>query len=728
VGPPYRSIRRNLLLIVLLAVLPMGIFAGVLLVSFWKTQEDQRNEEQIARVRTIAALIESELEISIKVLQVLANEASLNQQSLIAFYERSKALLARHDAWANLALLTPDMLVMNASTEFGAPLPRTRQPFMREAFETGRPTVSDIYTSSTGGLPRVAIAVPVIRNDVPVYVLLVALKHDYLSEALKKVVPEEGVAGVFDRNLRFVARARDPELWLGRAPGERLREAILSGREGVIRSETREGEPTFTAWTYLNNGWSVGVATPSAPLDAALASHFLLLGTLWLGMLIVGLFLARLLWTRIDHNLSNSVRAATQLAAGRPVEFPKTEFAEIASLSRAIRDLFNRERQARTEALAASKAKDEFLAMLGHELRNPLAPIQTALYLLRQRTRDSYARELGIIERQLKHMIRLVDDLLDVARITRGGIKLNKTAVELSSVVAEAIETVSPMLEQKRIELATRIAPEGLEVHGDPDRLRQILSNLLSNSAKFTADEGRISIETARRGKEISVTVNDDGAGIGPDVLPSIFDLFVQGRQNVERPYGGLGLGLAIARSLTLLHGGELTAASEGPGKGSTFTLVLPSLREPGAAEPKAQQNPALEVSANGRAILIVDDNVDAATTLADLLGDWGYSTRLAHDGPSALRLLHEEAVEIALLDIGLPVMDGYQLAEQIRKEPQWQGMCLIALTGYGQESDRLKARESGFDEHLVKPVDLDLLAQVLHASVPAVPPNERAS
>lgn len=375
--------------------------------------------------------------------------------------------------------------------------------------------------------------------------------------------------------------------------------------------------------------------------------------------------------------------------------------------------LFAAESQARAEAESASRSKDEFLAMLGHELRNPLSPIVTALHLMKLRDGGALQHERTVIERQVMHLQRLVDDLLDISRITRGKIHLNKERLEISQVVAKAIELSSPLLEQGHHHLTTAVPDQGLALDGDATRLAQVVSNLLNNAAKYTPPGGHIEIAASRSAERIVLTVRDDGIGISPAMLPRVFELFAQERQDIDRSHGGLGLGLAIVSSLVAIHDGTVSAFSEGHGKGSVFTVTFPAPAHPDASEPVA---PSVSIagypSGSGQRVLVVDDNVDAAEMLAELLRASGYTTSIAHDGPVALELARTFRPDIALIDIGLPVMDGYELARRLR------GMLdrarLIAVTGYGQQGDRDRSHDAGFDAHLVKPVSLD----VLHAAL----------
>jgi signal transduction histidine kinase len=369
----------------------------------------------------------------------------------------------------------------------------------------------------------------------------------------------------------------------------------------------------------------------------------------------------------------------------------------------------------RAAAESANRAKDEFLAMLGHELRNPLAPILTALQLLKLRGIQAGERERDIIERQVRHLVSLVDDLLDVSRITRGKIELRRQPVEISDVVARAIEMASPLLEQQRHDLSVDVPSDGVIVDGDAARLAQVLSNLLTNAAKYTEPGGVISVTAVAEGGEVVLRVTDTGSGIEPEMLPRIFDLFVQQPQTLERSRGGLGLGLAIVRSLVELHGGGVSATSGGRGAGSEFAIRLP-LAESALkrGEPVARlQLPRRRGRTTGR-VLIVDDNRDAAATLAEMLAAFGYDTRFVHDGPSAFIVAEQFQPHIALLDLGLPVIDGFEVARRFAENPRLRRTRLVAVTGYGQVQDRAQSARAGFAAHLVKPVDVEQLRTVL--------------
>ena len=374
------------------------------------------------------------------------------------------------------------------------------------------------------------------------------------------------------------------------------------------------------------------------------------------------------------------------------------------------------EQRRAAEALReANRSKDEFLAMLGHELRNPLSPIVTALQLLKLRGDGHQGKALEIVERQVQYLIRLVDDLLDVSRITRGTTQIKKRLLRLQDVVAQGAEIAMPLIEQRRQHLDVHLPSSELRLNGDEGRLAQVVSNLLTNAAKYTDPGGCITVEARRQGSELVLTVRDDGIGIPAELLPHVFDMFTQERQAADRSRGGLGLGLTIVRNLVELHGGTVHAESQGRGKGSAFTVRLPvATEEPAPIEVSVV---AGRVGGTPRRILVVDDNEDALDLLTEFLRDAGHVVATAKDGPTALEVMKTFHADVAFLDIGLPVMDGYELAGRLRAELGAALPRLIALTGYGQDSDRARAKEAGFAFHLTKPVEGSCLLGALDAT-----------
>jgi signal transduction histidine kinase len=400
-------------------------------------------------------------------------------------------------------------------------------------------------------------------------------------------------------------------------------------------------------------------------------------------------------------------------------------YRKTRQLERLNRNLELRVAERTAELVDAGRRKDEFLAMLAHELRNPLAAVRLAAQLvsLPDLPQPQLAKSAAIIHRQVEHLVRLIDDLVDVSRITRGLISLRREPTEISSVVAQAIEASRPVIDAKHHTLTVSVADESLQVNGDPARLSQILGNILNNAAKFTDPGGRIRLSVARKADTVVINVVDSGAGISEEMLPRVFDLFTQVERPLDRTTTGLGIGLALVHRLVEMHGGHVMAHSDGPGKGAELIVQLPlhePLHEtalPTAVVPEPVQQPEAP-TLTSRRVLVVDDNIDAAETLALMLKLHGHHVQTAHDGLDALRVAPVFAPHIILLDLGMPNLNGYETANRIRSQPWGRDMALVALTGWGQPKDRKRTVEAGFDAHLVKPVDQNTLLKTLHEVV----------
>jgi signal transduction histidine kinase/ActR/RegA family two-component response regulator len=450
--------------------------------------------------------------------------------------------------------------------------------------------------------------------------------------------------------------------------------------------EALEYEPTLTTTTTLvvaGRPWTLVFSTLPA-FDATAAKH---MG--WpLG--VVGLLVSLALFLMMRAQ----VRARAE--AERSAEELGVALAERARVEARLRE--------------ADRRKDDFLAMLAHELRNPLAPVLTAVQLMHRKQPEGLdtEREREVVERQVHHMRRLVDDLLDVSRVTRGKIHLQKHPLDLVVAVGRALEVVRPYIKERGHTLCAELPPGQVWTEADPVRFEQVLTNLLHNAAKYSEPGGRITLTLAREAGEAVVRVADTGTGIPADALPHLFEPFMQVARTLDRAQGGLGLGLTLVKRLVEMHGGRVEAASEGVGRGSVFTVRLPLLPEARVPVAPEDTRPEPEVLDASRRVLVVDDNVDAAELLAEVLELDGHEVVVAHDGLAALERVGSFAPEVVFLDIGLPGLDGYEVARRVRQRPGGKALKLVALTGYGQASDRQRSREAGFDVHLVKPVELD--------------------
>jgi two-component system CheB/CheR fusion protein len=392
------------------------------------------------------------------------------------------------------------------------------------------------------------------------------------------------------------------------------------------------------------------------------------------------------------------------------------DISERAAAEQALRESQQRLLESEQALLDADRRKNEFLALLAHELRNPLAPIRYALATTKKegRTLEQQKRAEEVIERQVTHMSRLLDDLLDVSRITRGVLELKKIATELTLIIGAAIETARPILDAKRHKLSLELPKHAVRLEADPVRLSQVFSNLLINAAKYTDPGGNIQLTAAQEGSELVVAIRDNGMGIAPEMMPRLFTRFSQAQSALGRAEGGLGIGLSLVRGLVSLHGGSVTALSDGPGHGSEFIVRIPVGTPLESADIEATQD--VPVSGAGLKILVVDDSRDAADTCAILLELSGHHVQTAYTGRQALDLAQTFHPHVLLLDIGLPDLDGYQLAKKVRESSWGRGTVLVAVTGWGQQDDRRRAFEAGFDHHLTKPIAAETVESLIQS------------
>lgn len=383
---------------------------------------------------------------------------------------------------------------------------------------------------------------------------------------------------------------------------------------------------------------------------------------------------------------------------------------QIQEANRKLREANEELRSAHRRLSEADRRKDEFLAMLSHELRNPLAPIRTGLDILATDPGD-HADTIGLMQEQMEHLVRLVDDLLDMSRIMQGRIELRRETVELAALIGRSVETVKPLIESQQHELSVALPDRPVWLDVDPVRMTQVLGNLLTNAAKYTEAGGRIAVTPEVDGDEAVISIQDSGLGIDAALLPHVFDLFMQSPRSLDRAQGGLGIGLTLVHQLVTLHGGRVTAESAGEGRGSTFRIRLPLVAAPVATE-NVNDSSAQEAR---RRILVVDDNQSAAKMLSMLLAKLGdHEVKTVFEGPEVVPTAEAFRPDIVLLDIGLPRMNGYQVARALRENTDFDNVLLVALTGYGQEEDRQKSKEAGFDVHLVKPPALEQIESVL--------------
>jgi signal transduction histidine kinase/ActR/RegA family two-component response regulator len=727
------SLRWHLVVLSVGVILPVVAFAALLTARLASGERALAERRLVSRARSLAAALDREMGSSARTLQALASSERLDGPLDPArFYAEAKRVHESQPSWLAVVLLTPDgQQEVNTFRPFGDPLQGALElPSLRRAVETRQPAVSDLGRPLEGRL-AFAVRVPVIRSGEVTHVLTAITPHEVVAHVLAPTGAEEEdwTRTVVDRGGVVVARTRDPGRFLGQRAPQTVLDLIAGPGEGAAEMTTLDGTPGYVAFSRAAlSGWTVAVTVPldvvRRPVRRSLAAEI----GVGLALVLVSGAAAAFGAFRLSRAIGSAAAAGDALGRGGRLTAERSSVLELLrlrqALERAAELLRARERErdehlaraeaSRQEAEAATRAKDEFLAMLGHELRNPLSPIVTALHL--ERVRDGKpTREHEVIVRQVQHLVRLVDDLLDVSRITRGKLVLSSERVELGAVVARAVEMASPLLEGRCHALEVDVPEVGLAVRGDPHRLAQVVANLLTNAAKYTPPHGHVRVRSRRDANEVRLEVTDDGQGIPAELLPRVFELFVQGQRSADRHEGGLGLGLALVRSLVTAHGGRVDARSDGPGRGSTFTIVLPDAREGGEPPAIAAPPAARAVRSGARArVLVVDDNVDAAELLNRLLTGAGHEVRSVHDGPAALEALDGFLPQVAVLDVGLPVMDGYELADRIRERLGAAAPVFVGLTGYGQSHDAARSRAAGFERHFVKPADSDELLQAV--------------
>ncbi|HEU4619604.1 MAG TPA: ATP-binding protein [Gammaproteobacteria bacterium] len=720
-----RGIRWHLFQVQLVGLVPIGLFAAALLYLHGNVQEHEREQSQVQTVRLLAAAVDNALDSTIERLSIFARLWSSKSVDEAALYAQAKDAVAATADWSNLFAFASDgRAVFRTDVPFGTPLPPTlHADIWRPAFEERRPVVSDVFRAVRRDANVVSVAVPVMQGDAVSHVLIANIDLRWYDELLaKQGLPAGAVAALMDRNFKFVARSSEGDLRRGKDPSPALVAQMKVRREGIGRFTNLNGTPVYTAWTLTRHGWGVGLATPSAPVEDAFWSHLLLFGFLWAAAVAAGMLYAIGKARTVAAALESLEDQAQHFATGRRIsDLPDSGVEEVdralGALEKASELLqsatkerdrsLETEREARAAAEAANHAKDEFLAMLGHELRNPSAAIANAASIVKNRccTPEQLDFAAGVIERQSAHLKRLLDDLLDVGRAITGKIVLDTAPLELAACAERVVRTLETagLLAERSVELET----EPVWIEGDATRIEQVLANLLSNAARYSSVNGRIRVRVSREGRDAVVEVADDGRGIRSADLPRLFELFFQAKSADRGTAGGLGIGLTLAQRIARLHGGEVTAHSDGPGRGASFTLRLPAL----AAGAEGTRGAARSSCAD--TVLIVEDNDDTRESLRIALELRGHRVFAAPDAAGALAIMREQRPVIAVLDIGLPDTDGYELARKLRSE-FGDELVLVALTGYGTPRERLKAAQAGFDEHVSKPIDVDELRRLL--------------
>ena len=731
------SLRQFLILLAGLGLLPIVLIGAWGINASVNQQRAELEHSMLGLSRALASAVDSELDTTLENVKTLAGRLPLIEGDIAAFYDIARSAALAQDDWRSVSLTdaaggllfqtdAPYSATPGVATP-GDPDP----PSLRRAMQTRRPVIGGVLKDARN-LAAVPVWVPVVIGGQLRYVVSVALAPDRVLRILgnQKLAPQWVVSVQDSFGLR-VARSKDHATTVATGMSPTLHALLESGMaEGTGITSTLEGDEVVTSYARTaRHGWMVIVGAPNARFSDVLRRTLAAYSVAIVVSLALYLALTVFLSKRIVLSIAGLLEQTARLGQKKPVREVHSRIREVdqigQSLVTASSELMRTEREREAlvislkgaleslkDALAraerAGATKDNFLAVLGHELRNPLAPIVMALDLMDLKASPDCQRERQTMRRQVNHMRRLVDDLLDVSRITQGKLTVGREPVCLSAATMQAIDAVRPPMAA-----ADRCFLEDVDdvwVMGDETRLVQVATNLLANALRYGGD-GDVRISVKREQGDAVLVVGDLGVGMEPAVAARIFQPFYQAPQPLARSSGGLGLGLTIVSSIVERLGGTVRATSMGAGKGSSFEVRLPAILEPAGGRPEAGG----AARAHQRRVMIVDDNIDAATTTAELLGALGHRVEVAHDGQSALGLLQRMApqfADVGILAIGLADMDGGQLAQAVRR----LGFAgtLVALTGYGQESDKRRALAAGFDQHLTKPIGLGELENAL--------------
>jgi len=740
---PSRPLRYRLFLLAASGLVPLALV--LLFAAAYMAQERRASTQQSAidLSRALSTAVDTELRSSIALLQTLAATAQMEGMAPAQLKEPTFIALARRMAqgqgWQQITVSDVSGNILARTTDGPLQPARAVEPDSISLVAQRRTPVVGSLARGPKGREAFAVRVPVMRGEQVIYVLSAVVPSARVLDVIgsQKIDPS-WVVGVFDQAGFRVARTRaSPEPRYSPS----LEQLVSAhGNEGGGMTRTLEGVQSHTGFSRVRTSqWVVAVGIPAA---GANVDVYGLLGALGAGTAASLGLLAWIAW-RVARYITGPIdqlkQAAAHLGAGRQVQLPPLGVEELDDLGSALQRAANdrdeaNQRRARVEAereelLArveralgaaeqANRNKDEFMALLGHELRNPLAPIANAVHLLELKGDPGTLRERGVIQRQLSYVTRLVDDLLDAARINSGRLVMNLQPVQPVHVLEQTLDAVRPSAKGRQLLAEIDRSSRDLWVRADEARLVQIFNNLLGNAIKFTGEGGIIGASARRHGDSIEFTIRDDGAGMSAQQLARAFDIFWQAPNSQRSVNGGLGLGLAIVKSLVEMHSGRVWASSGGPGQGTAVTLSLPIIEavDESAAEPRESMR------ADAVRVLVVDDNEDAALTLAAMLEVSGYTVRAVFTPEEGIALFDEFAPQLGVLDIGLPGMDGYELVGRLRDKCGDRRCKFVALTGYGQESDIKKALAAGFDAHLTKPAEPEMLLRLLAqlASAPA--------
>ncbi|WP_194715871.1 hybrid sensor histidine kinase/response regulator [Noviherbaspirillum soli] len=721
------KVRTHLNLIAAAILLPVALFSGLALDQILKGEREAvlRSMNEAARATSLA--VDREWSYAEGSVFALSSSVSLATDDLAGFYAQAKAA-NRREVMHTALLNDAGQQLLNTAVPFGtsiaSPSPAARER-VNDVLATSVPKISNLIIGRATGKPVVTIELPVTVAGGKRYVISQWLYAEDLNRAFpSEGVPSSWLIGIFDRDGTTIARNRGPQHLVGKPPKEDLLQAILTGNQTYIRNQSRDGLELYTVLARSpQSGWTVAVGVPALEVEATARKAVILTASGLLVAVGIAILGAILFSRRLVEAIDKNTRAATLLGLGKAPPVTPTYVDEVDRVQLALHSagaalqqhehernaLLTAAQEARALAEQQNHAKDDFLAMLGHELRNPLSAIRAGVSLIEcygiTPAADKKARD--VIKRQTDQLCHIVDALLDASRVMTGKIILSKQRLDLGEATQACLSAFQARGIAAQYVVETDIA--SVWVDADPTRIAQVINNLLENAFKYTPEGGRVALYVGADGAEAVLRLCDSGVGIRNELLPRIFDVFVQAPASLDRAKGGLGIGLAVVNAMVRQHAGSVTAASGGEDKGSCFEVRLPLATGAAGIEISPPHEPAAQ---KGIKILLVDDNEDALEMLAQLLLMQGFDVLRAASGEEGVRLALAELPDCAIVDIGLPDIDGYQVVRRLRSNTQTAAMRLIALTGYSQETDRQRAHDAGFDVHLSKPVDIARLAK----------------
>ena len=717
-------IRTQLVLLVAAALLPIAVFGVVMTVQFWDLQRDAYEERLLERVRALRLALDIELGATINALQSISRSEWLESGPGDAIVPNLERLVGSRPNWSAIGVMGADGTTLGTAHKpaLTSAVPADLRT-IGEVMSRNAPAISNLLVTSDGQAHVTFVAVPVTRDGHVQATLYVAIEHRVWLDFLRRYpIAQDATLTLNDRDGLIVARTLNDERWVGKPSNPVYWARTREAPERALRNTGLEGQSFYTAYSRSPvSGWVLGTGVPQEDVEESLrGSTFIILAGFGAAAL-AALLLAFVFGRRIANGVTGLAAAARSLAdplgpADPPRASARRSHNEIDVVRDALVDsrarlrereeslnhAMAREAQARAAAEHANVAKDQFLAMLGHELRNPLSAISNAAALLDHTNDEAVASRMrSIIARQVQHLVRIVNDLLDVARVTSGKVVLAKSVVDLAVVAVHAIEALKDA--DRFVGVSLDVRGESAPVLGDETRLEQIATNLIEIACKYTPAGGHVQVRVGVQDGQAELCVTDDGSGIAPDLMPHVFEVFVQGERTLDRAQGGLGLGLPVVKRLVELHGGTVTAFSEGVGCGSRFVARFPlHIGRTLSTETIITPAPAGQLR-----VAVVEDHADTRESMRIMLEDEGHAVALATDGPSGETLVLRTRPDVALIDIGMPGFDGLELARRVRAADPAHGIRLLALSGYGRAEDRAGALAAGFDDYMVKPFDL---------------------